>query len=422
MNLTSFLDLVSNPADENSAVAIESKLPFAEVDADGIVRRVNSLAKIAWGWEKGTRIPHHLGIVLAGVSDLEATELPLQLGGLLIGVIPQPTNNAWLLIGYAPRETNIRDAIVLKNGARSLNHHESVQSEIPDRTPEDEDLQIRRKESLSNAKMAFIATLSHEIRSPIGSIAGYTELLVKELAEYQERSGQELPELIFEFLRALQERTTSLRRLVQDLFELSELHGHDQAVESESVDLNEILHQAAARSRPLLENTPVDLKLVLSDSPIMVQSDMKRLRQIIDSVLSNAIKFTDSGEILIRSKLYPGSAVVEIEDTGIGICEEFIPEIFDALSQEDSRRSRAYDGIGMGLALTRRLLDRLGGSIEVTSKKGSGSLFRIQLPVASEDKNDSVGRGAIRGTTVKNDYGTVSRRDSSSVSNFAKRA
>ena len=114
------------------------------------------------------------------------------------------------MIGYAPRETNIRDAIVLKNGARSLNHHESVQSEIPDRTPEDEDLQIRRKESLSNAKMAFIATLSHEIRSPIGSIAGYTELLVKELGEYQERSGQELPELIFEFLRALQERTTSL--------------------------------------------------------------------------------------------------------------------------------------------------------------------------------------------------------------------
>jgi signal transduction histidine kinase len=382
MNLAPLLNLLSSPVDENSADTIGSRLPFAEIDSDGIVRGVNSLANIAWGWVEGSRISYDLKIILDGVSSLEASELPLQLGGLVLGVIPNPENKGWIFIGYAPQESNIRDAIVGNNWmSRELNS-EFIRSESQDGSREDFGRQYRDRKTLRpEAKMAFISTLSHEIRSPIGSIAGYTELLGKELVQYQRHSGMELPILVFDFLRVLEERTASLQQIVKDLFDLSELQGDDVAVNRESVDLNAVVRRAAVHGVSLLENSLVDLTLKLSDTSIFVMSEAGRLEQIVEYVLSNAIKFTDSGEIIIRSELNGESAVLEIEDTGIGISDEFMPEIFDSLSQEDSRRSRQYNGTGMGLALTQRLLERLGGSIDVKSTKGEGSVFRIEIPV-----------------------------------------
>lgn len=387
MDLNSVLKLLSNPADNGSAGLIDAKLPFAEVDSKGIVCRINSLGKIAWGWIEGTKIPHHVEIALGVVSNEESFELPLQLGGLIVGVIPNPVRQGWMLIGYAPREASIRNAILVKSGKNT--DHRSDIFDAAESLQASEEIARRvnkETEALSNAKMSFIATLSHEIRSPIGSIAGYTELLEKELMEYQDQNNVVLPQLVFEFLHALSERTSSLQRLVQDLFEVSGLHTGDAAAEMDPVDLHGILRRVCDDSRSLLDTSRVSLIVDLSDSPIHIESNKKWLTQVVENVLWNAIKFTESGEISIRTSKSGRSVIIEIEDTGVGISKEFISQVFDAFSQEDSRRARRYSGTGLGLTLSKKLLERLGGRIEVESEKDVGSLFRIHLPCVSSSR------------------------------------
>ena len=370
MNLTSLLKLALPPADHVSPGVLELKLPFAEIDTRGVVRRINALGTLAWGWSEETSIPRYVDMALEGASTIQPSELPFQMGGLLIGVIPDTAEGGWMLIGYSAHEKGVRDVITAlqSNGktpaARKL-------------------LTCKEMEEVSQAKMAFISTLSHEIRSPIGAITGFADLAEHELVEFVENPGGELSPLVLEFVRAIGERSKSVQRVVQDLFELSELHNSDLEVDQEPVDIHQALSKAADRCLDSLEQSKVDLKLSYWDASIFVESNSIRLGQIFDSILSNAVKFTESGLITIRTIPEPEHVVIEIEDTGVGISHDFVTRAFDAFSQEDSRRARVYEGTGMGLALSRRLLEKLGGTIDVKSEKGVGSIFIIRLPFLS---------------------------------------
>jgi signal transduction histidine kinase len=370
MNLTSLLKLALPPADHASPGVLELKLPFAEIDARGVVRRINALGTLAWGWSEETNIPRYVDMALEGASTMQPSELPFLLGGLLIGVIPDTAEGGWMLIGYASNEKGVRDVIRASLGEESI-------------SSEPEQVATHEAEEESKAKMAFISTLSHELRSPIGAITGYADLVERELMEFAENPEGELSPLVLEFVRAIGERSKSVQRVVKDLFELSELHNSDLGVDHEPVDIHQILSEAADRCVGSLEQSKVDLKLKYWDATIYVESNSIRLGQVFDNILSNAVKFTESGLISVRTIPEPEHVVIEIEDTGVGISHDFVSRAFDAFSQEDSRRARAYEGTGMGLALSRRLLENLGGTIDVSSKKGVGSIFRIRLPFLS---------------------------------------
>ncbi len=241
----------------------------------------------------------------------------------------------------------------------------------------------KEAEAAANSKTAFIATMSHEIRTPLGAMSGYAQLLDKELSDFEERIGMRLPDQVREFVDVLTDQSQKLQGLVQDLFELSNLEMGKVALQKLDVRLHELIEKAASKVRPLLEKKGVKLHLLTDDRGPAVKSDPRRLEQILDNVLSNAVKFTEMGSVTIRTSYSEKDAVIEIEDTGIGISKEYQGELFDAFSQEENWRTRKFEGTGLGLALSRRLLDLLGGRIEVESEKGNGSLFRITLPLDS---------------------------------------
>ena len=378
MNLTSLLKLALPPEDHASPGVLQLKLPFAEINARGVVRRINALGTLAWGWSEETNIPKYVDMALEGASTMQPSELPFQMGGLLIGVIPDTAESGWMLIGYASNEKGVRDAI-------------RAPQRMGNSLPAHDDDTEQEAEELSKAKMAFISTLSHEIRSPIGAITGYADLAERELTEFMEKPGGELSPLVLEFVRAIGERSKSAQRVVQDLFELSELHNSDLEVDHEPVDVHQVLSEATDRCVVSVDQLKVELKLNFWDATIFVESNSIRLAQVFDNILSNAVKFTEFGLISVRTIPEPEHVVIEIEDTGVGISNDFVSRAFEAFSQEDSRRSRAYEGTGMGLALSRRLLEKLGGTIEVSSEKGVGSIVRIRLPFLSPGHLSTVG-------------------------------
>lgn len=240
----------------------------------------------------------------------------------------------------------------------------------------------QQAESANRLKSSFIATMSHEIRTPMGATNGFAELLSHELEEYEARTGQALPPQVDEFLQAIRENTQKLLSLVNDLFDLSNLEVGSIRLDRTPVSLHEVVGRAAGKVQGMLAQKPVTLEMDLAADDLAVQADPQRLEQVLDNLLSNAAKFTQEGAVTVRTRMRGDDVVVEIEDTGVGIAPEYQAQLFSPFMQEDNRLNRRFEGTGLGLALVKRLLDLMGGRIEVDSTKGEGSCFRVLLPAA----------------------------------------
>lgn len=270
------------------------------------------------------------------------------------------------------------DAIGVQNVAgvlKDVTEVKAVEEMVADAR---EDVEASRR-----SKTAFIATMSHEVRTPLGAMSGYAQLLQKELTDYEQLTGNELPEQIHEFANVLTNRSYKLQSLVHDLFELSNLEMGGAVLQKEHIALHSVIKKSAAKFSEVLQQKGVSLLMTFcSEDPVII-SDAHCLEQILDNVLSNATKFTENGSVTVQTAVRDGKAVIEVQDTGIGISEHFQKELFEAFSQEEDWRNRKFGGTGMGLALSRRLLDLLDGQIEVESEKGLGSTFRVLLPLAT---------------------------------------
>ena len=248
-------------------------------------------------------------------------------------------------------------------------------------------LQAKREaESSARAKTSFIATMSHEIRTPLGAVNGYAQLLQREIEEFEEELGDDLPDQIHEFTTAINDRSQKLLSLVHDLFELSQLEMGHTTVQKTTVNVAPIVQRVADRLLPLLEEKGVDLELQMDASRYDVTGDARRIEQVLENLASNASKFTERGHVLIRVETHPDSIDISLSDTGIGISEAYVDELFDAFSQEEDYRNRRFEGTGLGLALVKRLLDLMDGSITVDSRKGGGSTFTVHLPSVTQDR------------------------------------
>jgi len=153
-------------------------------------------------------------------------------------------------------------------------------------------------------------------------------------------------------------------------------------IQKNDLSLHAVLKKCVSKVRDELEQKGIALRLALDCADPIVHSDQHRLEQVFDRVISNAAKFTSKGSVSIRTMRDKNHALIEIEDTGIGISSDYQGELFQIFSQEEDWRVRNFEGTGLGLAFSRRVLDLLDGQIEVESEKGEGSLFRIRLPLA----------------------------------------
>ena len=230
----------------------------------------------------------------------------------------------------------------------------------------------------TRAKSAFLASMSHEIRTPMNAIIGMTDLL----QETSLTSDQE------QYMGRLSSASTSLLGLINDILDISKIEAGHVELESVPFDLHDLVDKTAEMMAIRARTKKLELiALVHPDVPVFVTGDPTRLRQILVNLVSNAIKFTEHGEVVIRvepAESEPGSFRCSVTDTGIGIAQEQLQTIFDRFTQLDSSSTRKYGGSGLGLSLTKHLVELMSGHIEVDSRLGVGSTFSfvVRLPVA----------------------------------------
>jgi PAS domain S-box-containing protein len=227
----------------------------------------------------------------------------------------------------------------------------------------------------SRAKSEFLANMSHELRTPLNAVIGYTEMVMEELAD----DGQSVDDL-----QSVLSAARTLLQLINDLLDIAKLESDriDLAPELTSVAL--LVGEVTASLEPLAIQNQNKLHVRLDDGPREIYADPTRLRQILKSLISNAYKFTERGEVHVEaaSTSRDGRPGIElrVRDTGIGISPEQQADIFEPFAQADGSSTRRFGGTGLGLVISKRLCDLMGGEISLHSEAGVGSTFTVYLP------------------------------------------
>ena len=263
---------------------------------------------------------------------------------------------------------------------RAQQQTEMLQHEISIRTKELRAATIA-SHAANLAKSHFLSAVSHELRSPLASILGYNRILKEELEEALEPQHREF----FETIRASGERLTGL---VNDILDVAKIEAGMLDLAIAPVDARQIIVEVIDQVYPLSRDKGLSIRRELTEGPEYVLADPVRLRQVLLNLISNAIKFTSSGEIVVSTHPAPLAGDpgrgISVSDTGPGISPDFLPQIFDRFTQEERLYNETQRGTGLGLSISRELITRMNGTIEVESVLNVGSTFTIILPLASD--------------------------------------
>jgi signal transduction histidine kinase/DNA-binding response OmpR family regulator len=263
-------------------------------------------------------------------------------------------------------------------------------------------------DSASQAKSAFLASMSHELRTPMNAILGYSEMLMEEA----EDQGQDdfVPDL-----KRINEAGTHLLTLINDVLDLSKVESGKMEAFAEAIDLGALVDQVVGTAQPLMEKNGNELRVEREPQLGSAHQDLTKLRQSLLNLLSNAAKFTRSGTITLRARreLRGGAdwLTFAVSDTGIGIPPDKLVQVFEEFGQAEDSTSREYGGTGLGLPLSRRFCQLLGGDLTLESRVGQGSTFTIRVPAtlpgtAMEAAQQQLAKGETEaGVTRKGDAG-----------------
>ncbi len=269
-----------------------------------------------------------------------------------------------------------------EHALRELN--ESLELKVKQRTI---DLNVAREraEAADRIKSAFLATMSHELRTPLNSIIGFSGILLQGLA------GPLNPEQSKQ-LGMVQSSARHLLDLINDVLDISKIEAGQLSVHRAPFDLRASIDRVTTSVGPLAAKKGLGVRAVVPDSLGPIESDQRRVEQILINLLNNGIKFTDQGEITLTVEIVGKSggrgsgdqgpvARIRVADTGIGMREQDLAKLFQPFRQIDSGLQRQHEGTGLGLAICRRLTELLGGTIGAESAWGKGSVFTVELPM-----------------------------------------
>jgi signal transduction histidine kinase len=236
-----------------------------------------------------------------------------------------------------------------------------------------------RLREANRLKEDFLATTSHELRTPLTNILGALEVLRDMVDNEQEQ-----------FLDMIEQNGQRLKRTLNALLDLSMLRSGSEDLALTPTPLNPCVQDVASDLRDDAEEKGLSFRANIPDTPVEAEVDEQYLEQILRNLVENAIKYTHEGYVAVSTGYDDGHAYVEVEDSGIGIDEEFLPDLFEEFKQESRGRSRTYEGNGLGLAISARLAEQMDGTIHVETEKNQGSTFTVKFPRPTEASSNEM--------------------------------
>ncbi len=286
-----------------------------------------------------------------------------------------------LLISRVLYAARIKNYIVnkeLNDANRSLKQaRDNLDAKVKKRTKELHNAKEKAEES-DRLKSVFLANISHEIRTPMNSIIGFSKLL---------RKGDLLQDKREEYVNIIIGRSNHLLRLIDDLIVFSKIEAQQVSIDVEDFELNAFFNELYSIYELKIEEDNKRLKLIVEqeEEKVYISTDKNKLFQILSNMLNNAIKFTEQGEIIFgyQVKSEEKKMLFYVKDTGIGIPEEKQLLVFERFRQLDETGTRKYEGTGLGMSISKGLVELLGGDIYIESEEGKGTSFYFTVPLAN---------------------------------------
>jgi signal transduction histidine kinase len=226
----------------------------------------------------------------------------------------------------------------------------------------------------SQHKSQFLANMSHELRTPLNAILGYTELILDGIYG-------EAPEKAQAVLKRVESNGKHLLGLINDVLDLSKIEAGQLVLSLTDYSMKDVLYNVFSAVEPLASGKNLGFKVDAPGEMPKGHGDERRLTQVILNLVGNAIKFTDTGEVVIKATATNGSFTVAVRDTGPGISQADQGKIFEEFQQADNSATKKKGGTGLGLSISRRIVEMHGGKLWVESEVGKGSVFSFTLPV-----------------------------------------
>ena len=265
----------------------------------------------------------------------------------------------------------------IRNSEGETTHYLIIKEDITLRKKAEEELKLAKEkaEEMNRLKSVFLANMSHELRTPMVAILGYSDILRK---ESDNQNLQEMSNEIYDSSRRLM-NTLNL------LLDLSKIEANKETINYLEIDVGEVAAEEFAIYEGLAKRKNLFYNVNKPDNPIITLLDERMLRQIINNLVSNAVKFTDTGRVVLTVKKElkdeKENVLIKISDTGIGIPQNSQKLIFEAFRQISEGLARKFEGTGLGLTVTKKFVEMMNGEIEIESEPGKGSIFTVRFPI-----------------------------------------
>ncbi len=357
------------------------------IDREFRFLRINDTLATINGYSREQHIGRRADELLSGLNDqlvpiynrVFETSAPV-LNVEIVGKTPATDEPRTWLASYFPLKLeNAKDSPVTAVSA--------IVQDITERKRQEERLRTSEQMALAanRSKSEFLANMSHEIRTPMAAILGYSDVLLGQLTDTENRNC----------VLIMKRNGEHLLELINDILDLSRIEAGKLDVEIEPIPLPQLVADIQSLMAVRADEKKVKFDIAFEGKvPRTIETDAKRLRQVLINLIGNAIKFTDEGQVLLKVKFIEGAnpPMIEfaIQDSGIGMTDEQIERLFKPFSQADSSVTRQYGGSGLGLAISQRLVQMMNGEMDLESRLGKGSTFYVRLPVASFDSIELV--------------------------------